>query len=124
VTSGVHVYYTDTLLRFSISLAAVPERRVPDVLTLANLLNGRQRACSRFYINPESHWLLFALDTILVGEPSLEHVRRGVEGLWPADFYYPAFAGVLWAGWDAAAAYRCAETLDDDPGDTPLHLVV
>lgn len=112
----VHFLCGDDYVSLNILLGEVPESRMAETALLANRLNAQHGYGGVFVIHPESRRLRFTMDHYTPDEPSLDQIRFSMEYVWVLDESVPAFARVLWSGWDAAAALTVP--LEPPQGDT------
>lgn len=99
-------------------IGTVDERRLGEVLRLANRLNARNVLWGSFWVDPEERKLTFELVIAAPGEElTREHVGMAIAALHSVDNAFPAFAAVIWAGLSAEQAILALRTADPTQED-------
>jgi hypothetical protein len=103
-------------------LLPVPERRLVEVLNLANFLNAHRLRLGAFWVDMERD-LGFEVALPVGDELPLDQLGLTITGFSAIDAFYAAFASVVWAGLTAEQALdtlrqmrqqQAAERVDED----------
>jgi hypothetical protein len=87
-------------------VVTVPERRLSEVVQLANRLNARVIHWGAFWVDVDGRELAFQLDLPVLTSDALtsDMVRLVLRAIDAVPHFYPAFARVIWTGASASTA--------------------